>query len=120
MHPNQQKLRAGSTRSNVAEKKGCVKFFHNLDTKYIRPWLIYKYKSKRKGKAFDLDFEDVLLEFQALEEADDDSEGDGVDEILAKGRLGMPSVTERLSFSSALRDPQQVRKQGGLLSYYMA
>ena len=84
-----------------------------MDTNYIRPWLIYKYGDTKKTKAFDLDFEDVLMEFQALQEASDS--GDEIEEILARGRLGMPSVTERLSFSSALRD-QNSSRGGGLLS----
>lgn len=88
-----------------------------MDTEYIRPRLIYKYNKLRKAKKFDIDFEAVLHEYQAIQEELNASEGEEFEETIMRGRLGMPSVVERVSFSG-LADMQQYR-QGGLLSQYI-
>lgn len=88
-----------------------------MDTEYIRPRLIYKYHKLRAAKQFDIDFEDVLYEYQAIQEELNASEGEEFEDTLARGRLGMPSVSERISFSG-IREQQQHR-QGGLLSQYI-
>lgn len=85
-----------------------------MDAEYIRPRLIYKYHKLRAAKHADIDFEDVLHEYQAIQEVLNASEEEEYEETLFRGRLGMPSVTERVSFSG-LREQQQYR-QGGLLS----
>lgn len=55
----------GNTDENVS-KKGCMARFSYIDDRYIRPFLVYKYDKVKKRPEFD--FEDVLQEYQQIEE----------------------------------------------------
>ena len=98
------KDRSRGSKTSAKKRTGCAGFFYRLDTEYIRPRLIYKYHK------------DVLYEYQAIQEELNASEGEEFEETLARGRLGMPSVTERVSFSGYV---EQQHRPSGLLSQYI-
>lgn len=48
------------------EKNKFIKWVEGLDHNYVRPFLIYKYK--KQGGRVEFEFEDVLREYQMIEE----------------------------------------------------
>jgi hypothetical protein len=70
LHPNLNKgdkdEKGEGEDEEEKEKNKFVKWCEGLDTKYIRPFLIYKYK-KLKGRV-EFEFEDVLREYQMIED----------------------------------------------------
>ena len=59
-----------------------MKFFINLDDKYLRRWFVYKYE-KRKKNMYNVEVGDVLREYKMIEDEldmlDSDSEEDNLE-----------------------------------------
>ena len=81
-----------------------------MDTQYIRPFLIYKYKKVKKRIEFE--FEDILKEYQQIE--DELNQDSSEDEAL----VGVPSEFKALSHEIASQGDMSA-SQNGLLAQYI-
>lgn len=88
-----------------------------MDQQYIRPFLIYKYK-KQKGR-IEFEFEDVLREYQMIEDelnvdSEDDEDLQGVPEDLR-------AISQNLANSRNLANRKNtVDSTNGLLAQYIS
>lgn len=57
-----------SIKGKNEDKKGCMHRFNMFDENYIRPFLVYKFDRVKKMGMVNIEFEDILNEYQAIKE----------------------------------------------------
>jgi len=57
-----------SIKGKEVDKKGCMHRFNMFDENYIRPFLVYKFDRVKKLGMVNIEFEDILNEYQAIKE----------------------------------------------------
>jgi len=97
------------------KKNRFILWIECMEAQYVRPFLIYKYKASRKRIEFE--FEDILKEYQIIEEelnVDSDEDED---------LLGVPkdlrSISHQLANNRLTSEVSQSRGGGGLLAQYI-
>lgn len=112
LHPNLHKKADAISQLDNKPRPKLVQKLEYIDDKYIRPFLVYKYHKIKKR--FEFDFEDILQEYQNIEQElnqDSDTEDDDA-------QSQMPSQYKALSENIA-NDTTSQNGQYGLLSQYI-
>lgn len=65
MHPNLHKKAEQEIAVSSAKKQQFLAWLERIDDRYLRPFLIYKYKKIKKRIEFE--FEDILKEYKMIE-----------------------------------------------------
>ena len=63
-HPNMDM----SAKDKNVDKKGCLHRFDMFDQNYIRPFLVYKFDRVKKLGMVNIEFADILNEYQAIKD----------------------------------------------------